>query len=90
MSARALRKFFRLIIYRSPNFPTIDPAPPVELKNWTGKPDESVTQLRADLLDTSKPLFERYRAMFGLRNVGGKESVKALAEGFGDESALFR
>ncbi len=55
------------------------------------------------MLDTSLPLFERYRAMFGLRNRAGpmedgrirpakesKEAVVALAEGFRDGSALFR
>jgi deoxyhypusine monooxygenase len=55
------------------------------------------------MLDTNLPLFERYRAMFGLRNRAGptpdgrprsaqevKEAVEALAEGFKDSSALFR
>lgn len=70
----------------SPDFPTIDPAP----ASSTGPTD--VPSLRADLLNTKKPLFERYRAMFALRDYGGnsREAVLALAEGFGDESALFR
>lgn len=38
-------------------------------------------QLRDALLDEARPLFERYRAMFALRNVGGKEAALALAEG---------
>jgi deoxyhypusine monooxygenase len=80
-----------------PNFPTTDPAPaslPTE--------DESTSSLRSTLLDTSIPLFKRYRAMFALRNivarssgVKGKEDearagVQALADGFKDGSALFR
>lgn len=63
---------------------SIDPAPalPVEQSN--------VAQLRATLNDTKLPLFERYRAMFSLRDLGTTESVQALASGFADESALFR
>lgn len=43
-------------------------------------------------MDPSKSLFERYRAMFALRNIGpeNKEAVLALASGFKDTSALFR
>ncbi|WOO81218.1 Deoxyhypusine hydroxylase [Vanrija pseudolonga] len=68
----------------NPNFPTIDPAP--------SSSKEPVADLRANLLNTKLPLFERYRAMFALRDYGGAErdAVRALAEGFGDESALFR
>ncbi|KAJ7795614.1 armadillo-type protein [Mycena olivaceomarginata] len=46
--------------------------------------------LKAKLLDTSLPLFERYRAMFALRNVGTPAAVDALASGFSDDSALFK
>ncbi|GMK55200.1 hypothetical protein CspeluHIS016_0202560 [Cutaneotrichosporon spelunceum] len=68
----------------NPAFPTIDPAP--------SSAREPVPALRAALLDTSRPLFERYRAMFALRDYGGAErdAVRALADGFGDTSALFR
>ena len=41
-------------------------------------------------MNPSLPLFDRYRAMFALRNDGGKEAVLALASGFDDDSALFR
>ncbi|XP_014669997.1 PREDICTED: deoxyhypusine hydroxylase-like [Priapulus caudatus] len=59
-----------------------DPAPPNE--------NCDVAVQRAILLDESVPLFERYRAMFSLRNAGGEEAVLALAEGLGCGSALFR
>ena len=36
------------------------------------------------------PLFQRYRAMFALRNIGTDEAVDALASGFSDDSALFK
>ena len=42
------------------------------------------------LLDTKRPLFLRYRAMFSLRNLGSDEAVLALAKGLRDPSALFR
>lgn len=46
--------------------------------------------LKAKFLDTSRPLFERYRALFALRNLNNAASALALVEGLGDESALFR
>ncbi|KAK1923996.1 putative Deoxyhypusine hydroxylase [Papiliotrema laurentii] len=68
----------------NPDFPTIDPAP--------SSSADSIPTLKSSLLNTRLPLFERYRAMFALRDFGAasKESILALAEGFGDESALFR
>ncbi|KAF0455585.1 ARM repeat-containing protein [Gigaspora margarita] len=64
-------------------YTSIDPAPP------NGKV-QSVTKLRDILLDTNLPLFERYRAMFALRNLGTTEAVLALAQGLDDPSDLFR
>lgn len=52
---------------------SVDPAPPAA--------EQDVGRLREALLDEGLPLFERYRAMFALRNVGGKEAALALAEG---------
>ncbi|KAI0795368.1 ARM repeat-containing protein [Irpex lacteus] len=76
-------------------YTSIDPAPPTSglLAN---KPapitisTKSISDLRAKLLDTKLPLFERYRAMFALRNIGTEEAVDALAAGFTDDSALFK
>ncbi|XP_027766692.1 deoxyhypusine hydroxylase-like, partial [Empidonax traillii] len=61
---------------------SVDPAPPAE--------ETDVAKLRETLLDESRELFERYRAMFALRNRGGREAVLALAEGLRCGSALFR
>ena len=61
---------------------SIDPAPPYcegNVKEWA-----------CELKDKSKPLFSRYRALFALRNVGGKESVEAIVAAFQDSSALFK
>merc|ERR1712039_1143885 len=42
------------------------------------------------VLDEDLPLFDRYRAMFSLRNIGDDESIYALAAGLQCSSALFR
>jgi deoxyhypusine monooxygenase len=52
--------------------------------------ESNVEGLRSILLDTQVPLFERYRAMFALRNIGTAAAVDALAAGFSDDNALFR
>ncbi|KAK9719510.1 deoxyhypusine hydroxylase [Basidiobolus ranarum] len=59
-----------------------DPAP--------GNTSKSLEQLRELYLNEELPLFERYRAMFGLRNLGTDDAVKVLCEGFKDNSALFK
>ena len=58
---------------------------------------ESILSLEKTLLDMNLPLFLRYRAMFGLRDLASPPSlptavpaVYALAKGFTDPSALFR
>ncbi|XP_075997747.1 deoxyhypusine hydroxylase [Genypterus blacodes] len=61
---------------------SVDPAPPAAKK--------SVSELRTILLDESLQLFERYRAMFALRNMGSEEAVLALGDGLQCSSALFR
>ncbi|NXK22930.1 DOHH hydroxylase, partial [Arenaria interpres] len=61
---------------------SVDPAPPAE--------ETDVTKLRETLLDESCSLFDRYRAMFALRNLGGQAAVLALADGLCSGSALFR
>lgn len=61
---------------------SVDPAPPAE--------ERDVDRLRAQLLDEAQPLFERYRAMFALRNEGGREAALALAAGLRCGSALLR
>ncbi|KAM3875908.1 deoxyhypusine hydroxylase [Diretmus argenteus] len=61
---------------------SVDPAPPATKR--------SVSELRKLLLDESSPLFERYRAMFALRNLGNEEAVLALGDGLQCSSALFR
>ena len=38
-------------------------------------------ELKQILLDENRSLFERYRAMFALRNLGTDEAVLAICEG---------
>lgn len=75
------------------DFASIDPAPPLAEE----KDAPSIPALQQRLLDTSLPLFKRYRAMFALRDLASPPdlptavpAVQALASGFKDPSALFR
>ncbi len=61
---------------------SVDPAPPC----CSG----DVVKWKRDLMDSSKPLFSRYRALFSLRNLGGEEAVRAITSGFQDSSSLFK
>ncbi|NXX13712.1 DOHH hydroxylase, partial [Podargus strigoides] len=61
---------------------SVDPAPPAK--------ETDVAELHKTLLDESRTLFDRYRAMFALRNLGGQAAVLALADGLRSGSALFR
>lgn len=63
-------------------FTSVDPTPP--------STDCDIEKLKEKLVDESIPLFDRYRAMFSLRNLNSSESAKALAAGFICSSALFR
>lgn len=78
---------------KSSDFTSVDPAPPLPQSTET----PSIPELEKTLLDTSLPLFQRYRAMFALRDLSSPPdlptavpAVHALARGFSDPSALFR
>lgn len=64
-------------------YASVDPSPPADQ-------NKSVAELKAIYLDPNNSLFDRYRAMFSLRNIRTEESVLAIAEGLKDSSALFR
>ena len=78
---------------KTSDFASIDPAPPFAQDiNKLSIPD-----LQTKLLDRKLPLFERYRAMFALRDLASPpdlptavQAVIALSSGFTDASALFR
>ena len=75
------------------DFASVDPAPPTA----QGQEEQTVEELGKALMDTTAPLFKRYRAMFSLRDLASPPdlptavpAVLALAKGFADSSALFR
>ncbi|KAK3987840.1 Deoxyhypusine hydroxylase [Cladorrhinum sp. PSN332] len=75
------------------DFASVDPAPPLA----QDQKEPTVEELGKTLMDTTKPLFLRYRAMFALRDLASPPdlptavpAVHALAAGFADSSALFR
>nr|NVI76086.1 nero [Cucujiformia] len=61
---------------------SVDPAPPSTLTD--------VNDLKCILINDEISLFERYRAMFALRNIGSPDAVKALGEALNCGSALFK
>ncbi|KAJ1350973.1 Deoxyhypusine hydroxylase [Parelaphostrongylus tenuis] len=53
--------------------------------------EDDVGELKSTLVDTSKLLWDRYCAMFKLRNINTDASIKALGQGlYCEDSALFR
>lgn len=64
-------------------FLSVDPAMPASL-------DCSVDQLREVLLNEEKSMYERYAALFALRNQGDTAAVKLIVESLGARSALLR
>lgn len=63
-------------------FASVDPSPPAATKD--------VDELKKILLDENETLFNRYRAMFSLRNIRTEQSVVAIGAGLKCGSALFR
>ena len=61
---------------------SVDPAPP--------DVNRDVKALREKLLNEDLSMFERYRAMFQLRNDGSDAAILALCDGLKCKSALFR
>ena len=60
-----------------------DPAPP-------SRNDQGVDQLLDTLCDEGEKMFQRMRALFALRNIGGKPAVESLADAFDSSSALLK
>ncbi|KAJ3120940.1 hypothetical protein HK100_012588 [Physocladia obscura] len=76
-------------------YTSVDPAPALEYITKATSDGAriklmSTQEFGAVLMDASLPLFQRYKAMFALRNRGDREAVLELAKGFADDSALFR
>lgn len=52
--------------------------------------EEEVEAIGRTLVDTVQPLKARFRALFTLRNVGGRAAIDWISRAFGDESALLK
>ena len=63
-------------------FGSVDPAP--------ASGDSGVASLRDTLCDEDERMFQRMRALFALRNIGGNDAVEALANAFNSSSALLK
>ena len=63
-------------------FDSVDPAPPSSQR--------SVADLRTILCNENEKMFQRMRALFALRNIGGTDSVDALAAAYDSKSALLK
>nr|NVI76135.1 nero [Cucujiformia] len=64
------------------SYSSIDPAPPA--------PNKNVNELKSILINENASLFDRYRAMFALRNLESLEAIAALGEALKCGSALFK
>ncbi|KAL2535758.1 Deoxyhypusine hydroxylase [Forsythia ovata] len=67
---------------KSSPFLSVDPAAPASCS--------SVQELREVLLNECNSMYERYAALFALRNLGGEEAISAIIESLGANSALLR
>ena len=63
-------------------FGSVDPAPPCE--------SEDIDSLRETLCNEEERMFLRMRALFALRNIGGKEAIDSLASAFNSSSSLLK
>ncbi|KAG8389235.1 hypothetical protein BUALT_Bualt02G0207700 [Buddleja alternifolia] len=69
-------------VSESSPFLSVDPAAPAACS--------SVQELREILLNEDKSMYERYAALFALRNIGEEEAISAIVESLGANSALLR
>nr|MBE5726538.1 nero [Cucujiformia] len=63
-------------------YKSVDPAPPAA--------NNDINELKAILTDEKQKLFNRYQAMFALRNIGSEDAIKGLGEALKCGSALFK
>jgi deoxyhypusine monooxygenase len=63
-------------------FESVDPAP--------ASREADVPGLRSSICDEEERMFQRMRALFALRNIGGGDSIEALAAAFTSKSALLK
>jgi deoxyhypusine monooxygenase len=52
--------------------------------------DDQIDEIGSILVDTRRPLKQRFRALFMLRNIGGNRAIDAISRCFTDQSALLK
>ena len=52
--------------------------------------DEHIEKISSVLLNVNRPLKERFRALFTLKNIGSDRCIQEIAKGFKDSSALLK
>lgn len=52
--------------------------------------EEKISKIGGVLNDPRRPLKERFRALFTLKNIGGSVAIKCIADCFSDNSALLK
>ena len=65
------------------DYVSVDPTPAASLT-------ASLVQLKNSLVDEEATMFDRYRSLFALRNIGGSAAVDAIAQAFDSSSALLK
>jgi deoxyhypusine monooxygenase len=68
-------------------FLSVDPAPGFKNNENT---NININEIEKIYMDTKLSLFQRYRAMFSLRDINTDETALILTKGLNDHSALFR
>lgn len=59
-------------------------------QNYSGDFQDLCGRIREILVDEKKPMKDRFRALFTLRNLGGEAAILSISEGFKDSSALLK
>ncbi|KAL8530329.1 hypothetical protein ACS0TY_007386 [Phlomoides rotata] len=77
-----IKELKNISVSKTSPFLSVDPAAPASFS--------SVRELREILLSEDKSMYERYAALFALRNLGGEEAISAIIESLGASSALLR
>lgn len=52
--------------------------------------EEAITKVGKELRDVSRPLKDRFRALFTLKNINTNKCIEEIAKGFSDTSALLK
>lgn len=52
--------------------------------------DENIEAIGKVLNDNTRPLKERFRALFTLKNIGGVHAIECIKQGFKDPSSLLK